>query len=82
MEYNYRTGKMHKSSELFPKLMAGIVHIPKGELTPFKNCAARKDMGIDYKNIEDTYEAYKMYLIDRWARDKLVPKWTNRVRPF
>lgn len=82
-EYTYRTGKVHKSyRELYPDLLLGIKFIPKGNLTPYANCAARLDMDISYKHIPDTCEAYRQYLVERWVNDKLTPKWTNRSRPF
>lgn len=81
-EYTYRTGKNHKSFQLFPDLFNGIQFIPNGNLTTFANCAARQDMNIDYKHVSDVNLAYKQYLVDRWATDKLTPKWTNRTRPF
>jgi len=81
-EYTHRTGKVHKSSSLFNDLFLGINYIPKGKLTPFANCAARSDMNISYKHLTDIPIAYRLYLVDRWANDKLIPKWTNRFRPF
>ena len=82
-EYTYRTGKNHKSYvELFDDLYEGASCIPNGNLTTIVNCAARSDMGICYKHIPDVHEAYRLYLVDRWANDKLTPKWTNRTRPF
>ena len=56
--------------------------MPDKSLTVFANCAARQDMGINYKHVEDVPTAYRLYLIDRWERDKRIPKWTNRSRPF
>ena len=82
-EYTYRTGKVHKTyRELYQDLVAGEVYLPEGNLTTFANCAARQDMGISYKHLEDVPMAYRLYLIDRWEHDKLVPKWTNRSKPF
>ena len=81
-EYTYRTGKVHKSFSLFPELLKGAAYIPDGKLTSYANCAARSDINISYKHIDHTPTAYKKYLIDRWAKDKLKPKWTNRSRPF
>lgn len=81
-EYTKRYGKIHKSSRLQYDLQKGISHIPVGDLTPFANCAARKDLNIDYKHIVDAHQAYRLYLVDRWANDKLTPKWTTRQRPF
>lgn len=81
-EYTYRTGKIHKSSLMYDDLVTGVNFIPKGDLTPYANCAARADMNISYKHLDDTVEAYRLYLIDRWALDTLKPKWTGRARPF
>lgn len=82
-EYTYRTGKVHKTyRELYDHLVAGSDYMPDKSLTVFANCAARQDMGINYKHVEDVPTAYRLYLIDRWERDKLIPKWTNRSRPF
>ena len=82
-EYTFRTGKVHKTyRELYGDLAKGAEFIPDKSLTPFANCAARQDMGINYKHLDDVPMAYRLYLIDRWERDKLVPKWTNRSRPF
>lgn len=82
-EYTHRTGKIHKSyKDCSVDLAKGMTLLRAGELTPFANCAARKDMDIDYKHLPDVHEAYRLYLIDRWANDKLTPKWTKRNRPF
>ena len=81
-EYTFRSGKIHKSASLFTDLYTGAGYLPKGDLTKMANCAARNDMNISYKHINDIHEAYRLYLIDRWALDKLKPKWTNRTRPF
>jgi hypothetical protein len=82
-EYTFRRDKVHKTyRELYDDLVKGAEYIPEGPLTPFANCAARLDMGISYKHVDDVPSAYRMYLIARWERDKLKPKWTNRSRPF
>lgn len=82
-EYTFRTGKTHKSYKDCSKdLVFGLNFVPVGNLTPFPNCAARQDMNINYKHLSDVHEAYRLYLIDRWANDKLKPKWTKRHRPF
>jgi len=82
-EYSFRTGKIHKSyKDCYGDLLVGITFIPDGALTEFPNCAARQDMNINYKHINDVHEAYRLYLTDRWASDKRPPKWTNRTKPF
>lgn len=81
-EYTHRTGKTHASMYMYSHLVSGSRFIPTGSLTKIANCAARTDLGISYKHLDDVHEAYRLYLIDRWANDKLTPKWTNRKRPF
>ena len=81
-EYTHRTGKTHKSESLFTNLWLGAQHIPDGELTPFANCAAHSGKNISYKHVSDIHSAYRQYLVDRWATDTLIPKWTKRSRPF
>jgi hypothetical protein len=82
-EYNFRTGKMHKTyKELYDDLVAGASFIPDGGISKFANCAARQDMNINYKHVDDVCLAYRLYLKDRWASDKILPKWTGRLRPF
>ena len=51
-------------------------YIPEGDLTPFANCAARQDISISYKHLQDVTLAYKLYLADRWELDKREPTWT------
>lgn len=80
-EYTNRYGKIHACASMYGDLQAGQAFIPKGDLTPFANCAARSDMGIDYKGIPDTTVAYKNYLAVRWKHDTLIPKWTNTRAP-
>lgn len=80
-EYTFRFGKVHASQSLYADLVTGKSFIPSGSLTPFANCAARSDMGIDFKYMTDVPTAYKMYLLRRFASDKLPVKWTNRGDP-
>ena len=55
----------------------GALQLPDIGLTPFVNCAAAKSLGIDYKHIDDVFEAYKLYMADRWARDTIKLTWTG-----
>ena len=61
-EFKERRGKPHKYEALIADLEIGMKIIPIGEQTPFVNAAARKDMGICYKHIDNVHEAYKLYL--------------------
>jgi hypothetical protein len=75
-EFKYRFGRNHKSGEILKKI---DIFETKEKITPFVNCARNKTLGIDYSHIENTLEAYKMYLNDRWKKDKIIPKWTNKI---
>jgi len=72
-ERRLRTGKGHKSYDIFNTLSSGCNLMPPGELTPFVNCSAYKDIGV--------FDAYKLTLKDKWNNDKRPPKWTTRQRP-
>lgn len=80
-EYTFRYGKVHASAAQYSNFVAGQAFIPKGDLTPFANCAARSDMNIDYKWMNDTVHAYRLYLMQRWASDIKKAEWTKRGYP-
>lgn len=81
-EYTYRYNKVHTSMSLLDDLRKGAAYIPKGDLTPFANCAARSDMNIDFKSEQDITIAYQKYLIARWNTDKVKPRWSIRDEPI
>lgn len=81
-EYTYRYNKVHASAAMINDLRLGAHLIPKGDLTPFANCAARSDMGIDFKSETDVPKAYQKYLVARWDTDKNKPKWSVRGEPI
>jgi len=74
-----RTGKGHATSDRFKSgsVFLDLVSQTKltGELTPFSNNAANKTVGVSYKHLTDTTEAYRLYLNDRWSKDKRPPKF-------
>lgn len=74
-----RTGKGHKSFDLYPLFVEFEHLIPEGELTPFANCAANKEKGLDFKDIQPVTEAYRLYLTERWKYDKLIPSWSKVI---
>lgn len=76
-EYSLRFNRTHKCAEHLDLFKSSVSYIPPGPLQPFVNCAANKDIGCNYKMVEDTFLAYKLYLADRWDTDKREPKWTN-----
>jgi hypothetical protein len=76
-EYYSRRSKWHKSyTTLYNTLADAVSYIPEGDLTPFANCAAREDLGISYKHLDDVHVAYQLYLNERWDLDKKEPVWT------
>ena len=78
-EYTLRNGgKTHATSLLYNDLAAGAQFIKAGPLTTIANCAARKDLGIDYKHIKDVHLAYRFYLIKRWSLDS-NPQWKRNI---
>lgn len=82
-EYNFRTGKIHKTSELITQLFSAPKNIKCGDITPFAMA-----MPDQYKKlgIFDQTKAYQAYLRDKFAewgcREKpLVVEWTKRNKP-
>ena len=82
-EYTFRTGKVHKTSELLSVLDKLPCNIKKAELEPFAMC-----MGDEYKRlgIFDQTVAYQHYLrakFNEWGcREKPIKvQWTNRNQP-
>lgn len=80
-EYHFRYNKQHASENISPYLLKHRSDIKGGSITAFANCTRSEALQIDFKNIQDTCEAYKKYLIARWHHDKLPPKWINREPP-
>jgi len=83
LEYSKRFDKTHKCHHIL-KLIDNECYseiIPQGPLTSFANCAANQSKGISFKHITDVTEAYKQYLIARWATDTRKPIWTNSPKP-
>jgi len=78
-EYTLRCNKVHATYHLYDNLVAGLQYIPIGPLTTIANCAARKDLGIDYKHVGDVHLAYKLYLMKRWSLDAKPPRWRGRI---
>lgn len=79
VEYTRRYHKVHKSSYLYPTLLALAEYVPAGEMTPFANCAANQSVGVSYKHFKDVFTAYKLYLNDRWEADKRTPTWGGKA---
>jgi hypothetical protein len=82
-EYTFRTGKIHKTSELLSVLDKLPCNIKKAELDPFAMC-----MDDEYKRlgIFDQTIAYKAYLREKFrewgCRERPIKvQWTNRNQP-
>jgi len=81
-EYTWRYGKIHKCMGHLKRLSEGIRYMPSGAITPFANCAANHNLGLDFKSISPAREAYRKYLVAKWKIDKREPKWTKREKPI
>lgn len=66
-------GHHHKTAPIVKNLYVFIDLFPEGNLTPFINMAENRGLGISFTHIEDTHEAYKLYLQARWQTDKHKP---------
>jgi len=76
-------GKHHKSMDLWHYFNEYLNYgsFPSENITPFANAAARKEIGVSFKHIPQTTEAYRLYLSERWPRDKRTPKWNKGEKP-
>ena len=72
-ERQIRTGKGHKSYDIFNTLCGGTKLMPIGKLTQWPNCTPHKDMPL--------LEAYQLTLSEKWLVDKRPAKWTKRTMP-
>ena len=80
-EYSYRYAKQHKTLQLAPALQELSSIIPNAPITNFANCTRAEKLGINYKHVNDTHEAYRLYLNAKWACDTRKPVWTMRGAP-
>jgi hypothetical protein len=82
-EYSKRYDKTHKC-ELVLRLIDNeclVELLPNGPLQPFANCTANAAKNISFKHIQPVTDAYKEYLMARWATDTRKPTWTNATPP-
>lgn len=63
--------EIYKRSGIFP------IETP----TPFANCARNQSQGVDFTDVEDTCEAYKKYIVERWKRDTIKVSWKYGEKP-
>lgn len=50
--------------------------------TPFSNNAARADLGISFKHVDNTNAAYRMYIRKRWEIDTIKLSWNDGDKPW
>ena len=74
--YNQKSGE-HKSARLIPEFQkyADDGDFPDEYLTPFANCARNLERGVDYSNVDDVHQAYRMYMNDRWKERNITLTW-------
>jgi hypothetical protein len=75
-EYEKRFHRVHKCqqhTQLFYDSSTDLAYSKEG-LTTFPNCTT-------FKDIKETTRAYRLYLNEKWKRDKRIPKWTNSKAP-
>lgn len=84
-EYRARYGKTHASERLLIPFHSFLDNLDRTEpMTPFVNAASNMEQGVTFKHIQDVPLAYKLYLTERWKRDKRNPTWYKdpKRKPF
>ena len=68
---------LHKSANLLTDFQkyADSGYFPNEELTPFANCARNLERGVDYSDVDDVHQAYRMYMNDRWKENNITLTW-------
>lgn len=74
--FNQKSGA-HKSAELIPAFQhyAEYGQFPDEDLTDFANCARNMERGVDYSDVSDVHQAYRMYMNDRWKERNITLTW-------
>lgn len=76
-EYKFRFDKTHACQELLPTLEYYAEFFHPSPMTEFVNCAKNSSKGLDFSHVYPVYDAYKLYLQERFKSDILKPKWTK-----
>lgn len=76
-EYTFRFNKIHKCQSFKLDFIDGTKYIPEQPwgMSEHPNCTTYKHLKGD-----DVYEAYKLYLNDKWKNDKRKPRWYGQTR--
>ena len=77
-EFNFRFSKSHALYPHFEVLTPGH---SKCNPKYFVKLVRDKSRGLDFTHIEDTHEAYRVYLRAKWATDRRPVKFTRRSKP-
>lgn len=82
-EYTFRTGKVHKTSELLSVLDKLPCNIKKAELEPFAMCMPESFQRLGLFDQTKAYRAYLQHKFAEWTcREKPIKvEWTNRIQP-
>lgn len=80
--YDQKSGT-HASVRIFDDLIkfSNDGEFPREELTPFANCARNLERGVDYSEMDDTHQAYRLYMNDRWKERKIKLTWNWGKKP-
>ena len=74
-EYTRRYHKVHKCQGILDTILSNSTLIPDGHLTAFANCTRNLEHNIDFRDLDNTHKAYRLYLKNRWFHDKQTPSW-------
>ena len=68
---------LHKSASLLTDFQkyADSGYFPSEGLTPFANCARNLERGVDYSDVKNVHQAYRMYMNDRWKETNITLTW-------
>ena len=68
---------LHKSASLLTDFQkyADSGYFPSEGLTSFANCARNLERGVDYSDVDDVHQAYRMYMNDRWKENNITLTW-------
>ena len=85
-EYSYRfNNRVHKvESKFIPSILEYKYLLPEKGLTKFANCCRgefKNGISVDYREIDDVLEAYRLYMCAKWQNDARTPIWTKRRAP-
>ena len=74
--FNQKVG-LHKSADLLPYFdkYAEDGAFPSESRKPFANCARNMERGVDYSNVSDVHDAYRLYMNDRWKERNIALTW-------